>query len=452
MVSFNFLSKFVVKIFLAKFLLPEDFGLITICFLIISLAEIISDFGLSSVIIQKNFKNDSKILSTIFWFSCILGLIIFGSINILITPIFISFYQEPVLKSLILIVSLSLLYNPLILIHRTILHRDLDFKKIFYINVTSLIISAVISIYMAINNYGVWALVLQYFSSTLISFLFYFLSVNWKPMKTFNLSSLISILKKGVYDLFAKIVGYFSTYSQTIILSIYLSITDIGYFNFAMLFTISILEPFNKSIRKVFFPFFSKIKSNKDRIKENHLNQITISLCVFIPFLTFLYFYSETLLQYLFQNKWNESVVILKYLSVFVFLKLMGGTPNVIIKSLGHFNQFFFLQLIRSLILIGFLLVGIEFYELRGMLLAMIIAQIVLNIVDYIFLRKKISLRLIEIGLVLIKMTLLSVILISLCYIQSHIYEVNLIFGFIICLTGYLISYLYLFKLEKIKL
>ena len=182
--------------------MPEDFGLITICFLIISLAEIISDFGLSSVIIQKNFKNDSKILSTLFWFSCILGVVIFAIINILITPIFISFYQQPVLKSLIFIVSLSLLYNPLVLIHRTILHRDLNFKKIFYINVTSLIISSVISIYMAINNYGVWALVLQYFSSTFISFLFYFLSVRWKPMKRFNLLSLISILKKGIYDLF----------------------------------------------------------------------------------------------------------------------------------------------------------------------------------------------------------------------------------------------------------
>ena len=85
------------------------------------------------------------------------------------------------------------------------------------------------------------------------------------------------------------------------------------------------------------------------------------------------------------------------------------------------------------------------------MLLAMIIAQIILNIVDYIFLRKKISLRLAEIGVVLIKMTLLSVILISMCYIQSNFYGVNLIFGFIICLTGYLISYLYVFKLEKLN-
>ena len=131
MVSFNFLSKFVVKIVLAKFLLPEDFGLITICFLIISLAEIISDFGSFSNN-SKNFKNDSKILSTLFWFSCILGVVIFAIINILITPIFISFYQQPVLKSLIFIVSLSLLYNPLVLIHRTILHRDLNFKKILY--------------------------------------------------------------------------------------------------------------------------------------------------------------------------------------------------------------------------------------------------------------------------------------------------------------------------------
>ena len=81
LVAFNIISKFLIKIVLAKLLVPKDFGLITICFIIIPLAEIISDFGLSSVIIQKKYKKDLKLLSSIFWFNCFVGVLIFIFLN-----------------------------------------------------------------------------------------------------------------------------------------------------------------------------------------------------------------------------------------------------------------------------------------------------------------------------------------------------------------------------------
>lgn len=452
LVAFNFISKFGVKIVLAKLLLPKDFGLITICFLVLPLAEIFSDCGLSSVIIQNKNKKDKKQLSTIFWFNCLAGIVIFLVLNYIITPWFVEYYEEPILKELILIISFSLLYNPIILIKRTFLQIDLSFKKIFIINLSAILVSSAIAVYMAFNNFGVWSLIIQYFSSTFIIFLSYFFLVKWQPKFYFDFTYLKNVLGKSVFDLSSRIVGYFSVYSHSIILAYFLSLTDIGFFNFALMFTISIIEPFNKAIRKVFFPFFSKINNDTDRIRLNHLKQIRVTMFIFIPFISFLFFYSEKLLVLVFDDKWLDSVIIIKYLSVYLLVKTMNGTPNVIIKSLGYFNHFFFLQLLRSIIMLSFLTTGIYFFNVNGLLIAFIVAQLISNVVDFNFIKKKINLSFLDLAKTIIPtlMFLLFIFLIS--YIQVFIFNPNLVLGIVISIVAYLSIYLFLFKHEKFTL
>lgn len=452
LVILNFISKFGVKIVLAKLLLPKDFGLITICFLVMPLAEIFSDCGLSSVIIQNKNKKDKKQLSTIFWFNCFAGVVIFLVVNYIVTPWFVQYYKEPILKELILIISFSLLYNPIILIKRTFLQIDLSFKKIFFINFSAILVSSVIAISLAFNDFGVWSLIFQYFSSTFIIFLSYFFLVKWKPKFYFDFTYLKNILTKSVFDLSSRIVGYFSAYSHSIVLAYFLSLTDIGFFNFALLFTISILDPFNKAIRKVFFPFFSKINNDIDRIRSNHLKQIKVTMFIFIPFISFLFFYSEKLLFLVFDDKWLDSVIILKYLSVYILIKTMNGTPNVIIKSLGYFNHFFYLQLIRSIIMLSFLATGVYFFNLKGLLLAFIVAQIILNFIDFNFIKKKINLSVFDLKKTIMPILVFSFFTFVISYIQVFIFNPNLVLGFLISIVAYFLIYIYSFKHEKFTL
>lgn len=450
LVAFNIISKFLIKIVLAKLLVPKDFGLITICFIIIPLAEIISDFGLSSVIIQKKYKKDLKLLSSIFWFNCFVGVLIFIFLNFLISPIFSDYYNEPDLTKYILVISLSLIYNPLILVKRTFLHIDLNFKLIFFINFAAVFVSSVVAILLALKGYGIWSLVFQYVISTFIVFMLYYYFIKWRFLYYFDFKKLIDVLKKSSYDMLTKIIGFIESNAQIIIISYFLSVEEIGYFNFAMLFTISILKPFNQAIKKVFFPFFSKIVNNKNRIKINHLNQIKFTLIVFIPLLNFLFFYSEIFLNKFFGDKWLGSILILKYLSLFLLIKCFTGTPNIIIKSLGYFNQFFYLQLIRTVIMILFLSFGLHFYNFIGMLIFMILAQILINIVDFQFIKFKINLKYNELLSTIIPVLFLLIFIVSVSYFQTKIFQPNLFQGIFISVAAYVLIYYYFFKKNTI--
>lgn len=450
LVGFSFVSKFIVKLLLAKVLMPEEFGLVTICFMVMPLAEILSDFGVSSVIIQNKEKININQLSTLFWFNCLLGIIIFLTVNYIIVPRLVMFYNKPILKELILVVTLSLLYNPLILIRKTFLQVDLKFKKIFIINVTAIIIGSFVAIFLAINNYGVWSLIYQNFSSSLIIFLSYVFFVKWSMKYHFDYNYLYSALSKSIFDLSSRIVGYFATYSHNIIFAYFLSLADLGYFNFALLFTLSILDPFNTSIRKVFFPYFSKIQNNKNKIRSSHLNQIKMTMLIFIPFISFLFFYSQSLLFEFFDEKWLESVEIIKYLSILVFIKTMNGTPNVIIKSLGYFNHFFYLQLIRTIILSTFLTIGMYFYNLKGLLIALIIAQLLQNVIDFLFVRKRINITVIDLIKTFRPIFKFSFFIFIASYIQVFVFRPNLLIGLVISIVSYFFIYLIIVKFDRI--
>ena len=89
--------KFVVQIFLARLILPDDYGILAILLVFIAFADIIAQSGLNTALIQKK-EIDEEDISTVFWFSilvsCFVYIILFFS-----SPLISTFYAKPILVS-----------------------------------------------------------------------------------------------------------------------------------------------------------------------------------------------------------------------------------------------------------------------------------------------------------------------------------------------------------------
>ena len=90
-------------IILARLLTPEDFGIMATILVFIGISQLLSDFGLSSSLIQKE-----KITNTES-FSCAVLNTIFGGLFTFTLIIFhndiANFYNEPQLKSIVLVIT-----------------------------------------------------------------------------------------------------------------------------------------------------------------------------------------------------------------------------------------------------------------------------------------------------------------------------------------------------------
>src|SRR5690348_522146 len=68
---------FIVSIFLARILLPAEFGLVAMALVFISITQVFADFGFTSALIQ-NKENTSLTYSSIFFLNITVGIFLFA--------------------------------------------------------------------------------------------------------------------------------------------------------------------------------------------------------------------------------------------------------------------------------------------------------------------------------------------------------------------------------------
>ena len=114
----SFLSEIVAKtigplLFLVMTLLlsPKDFGLVAVATVILGLLMVISDMGMSKVIIQESGDEEylDHLNNVAFWFNVVLGLLVFLLLFLFSTPI-ANLYGEPKASSILQIMSLQVIF------------------------------------------------------------------------------------------------------------------------------------------------------------------------------------------------------------------------------------------------------------------------------------------------------------------------------------------------------
>ena len=147
---------FLVGLVLARLLSPDEYGLIGMITIFISISNTIVDSGFSNSLVRKpDIKEDDY--STTFVFNIVLSVVIYF---VLFTsaPIISSFFHQDQLTALTRVLGLVVIVNSFSIVQRTKLVREIDFKRQAKIAVISSSLSGVIGISFAFFGFGVWAL------------------------------------------------------------------------------------------------------------------------------------------------------------------------------------------------------------------------------------------------------------------------------------------------------
>ena len=213
------------NIWLARLLTPKEFGQVGIIMFFIVFADVLTESGLGGALIRK--KNASREdYSTVFVTNLIFSAL-FYLIIILASGSIASFYNDIIIKDLLIVAGLVLIINAFQLTQNVKLISDMKFKKKSLYRFIAVFISSSIGIYLAINGLGVWSLVLIYLMSAAIntillwifegSFLkFEFFKASFKELYSFGLNTTLASLLNTVFDnIYQLILGKYFSLSQT---------------------------------------------------------------------------------------------------------------------------------------------------------------------------------------------------------------------------------------------
>src|SRR5262249_16846650 len=143
----------------ARLLTPQDYGLLGMAATVTGFVVLFRDFGLDSAAIQQRNLTFSE-LSTLFWVNAALGAVI-TPLTLAISPGVAWFYGEPRLTLITAVCSVSFALGGLVVQHEALLRRQMRFKTIATVELTTLFLGYAFAIVLGLHHAGYWALVLS---------------------------------------------------------------------------------------------------------------------------------------------------------------------------------------------------------------------------------------------------------------------------------------------------
>ncbi len=371
---------FIITIFLARLLEPSDFGLIAIVMVIVAIATIFTDIGLTGALIQRR-----KVLpihySSVFYFNIFVAL----SLTILTyfsAPWISEFYKNEQLLHLTQVMSFSFIIGALSSVQSTQLRKALNYELLTKITLISSFISGVIGVSLAFFGAGVWSLVAQVLIGGILYNIFIWSAGKWAPDLAFSWKALTQLWGFGFRMFLSKMLDSIFTRLDFLIIGKLFPLATLGYFQRAKSLNSMVVQYSSGSLMTVLFPVLSTVQNDLPRFQNIIIKSLGVISFVVFLLLGALYLISEELIVLLFSDKWLPSVEIFNILVLSGFAYPISALLVNVLSSRGNSKAFLRLEIYKKMIVtINFLVLyvwGIYAY-LYGLIVTAILG-VTLNI------------------------------------------------------------------------
>ena len=180
-----------------------------------------------------------------------------------LAPQIAKFYNEPLITDLLRVVCISILFHSLSVVPKVILARDLNFNLQLQIKLPAAIISSILAIVFAYFGYGVWALIIQITSNSLLVAVFLFLKGFWKPDLTFSILSLKKYFQFSLFIFLDRIIEIPYRNMYLIVIPKLFSASIVGLYYFADRLNQALVPMIYRAFVNVSYPALSKIRNQK---------------------------------------------------------------------------------------------------------------------------------------------------------------------------------------------
>jgi len=351
--SYSFLDKyigyilrFISTIVVARLLTPEEVGIYSVAFVLISLGHVLRDFGVAQYLIQQKELNEQKIraaFATMFFIAWSLWLILFLCKNQ-----FAQFYDEPRLNDALAVLTIIFLLAPFGSVRIALLRRDMHFKTLAKINVFSYISLFVVTLVLCFLDYSFMSLVWGQLAGVMATIVGCVLACGKKYWYWPSLKGIKHVCQFGLSITSANIAENAAEGAPDLLIGKLLSIESVGIFSRAQ-GCVSLFKIFvSASVWPVILPYFS-IKNREDgNILPDYLKAIEIYTAFAWPFFVCLILLAEPVVLLLYGSQWIASIQLVKVLCLAAIFEASFPFRSPLLVAMGHTNLNLRMQLIVS--------------------------------------------------------------------------------------------------------
>lgn len=369
MVLLNFISGIV----LARLLTPHDYGVIGMLTIFLAVCNTFIDGGFGSALIQKKNPTDVDYSTILFWnlgLSLLLYFVLF-----VCAPFIAKFYNMPLLSIVLRVQGLVLIFNAARIVQRSQLRKELLFKKVAIINVSSNIIALLVTIILAIKGWGVWALVAQQLLLALLTSLLYWIFSKWKPVMFFSVRSFKELFSFGGFILLSNLFNTICNNLEGLLIGKVYNSSTLGYYTKARRTEMISSTFISGLLNQVVYPVFSEVQNDKSRLISVLRKFITTSAFITFPLMLLLLLLAKPLFVLLYSERWLDSVPYFQLLCLGGIAICLQDINYYAVAAIGKSKEMLRWTIVKRLFGISMLIVGLWLYGIYGVVIGMTVSS-----------------------------------------------------------------------------
>lgn len=326
--------QFVVTIVLARILEPKEFGLVAVCMIILTILQVINETGFGAALMQKLDRDETDFFS-VFILNILMGialyLLLFTS-----APLLAEIFKLPELTTVVRILGLNLIISSFIVVQRTKLLINVDFKTWAKASVGGAIAAGAVGILMAYKGAGVFALVAQSLFSNFLSVVAIWCMVKWRPTFHFSFNRLKSLFQFAYKLILARLINVVFNEIYSSVVALFFNPTQLVFFNRAKSFEYISSNNIVTIVQRVAVPVMCEKQKSKDDLRKVTLSFIRTTGLIIIPLIVLLHVLANPLIICLLTDKWIESAYILKIICIAGFFYNISAFNMNIYNATGR--------------------------------------------------------------------------------------------------------------------
>ena len=363
--------QFISGIVLARLLTPYDYGCIGMLSIFMVLAEAFIDGGFGSALIQKK-KPTQDDYSTIFWWNLGMAVLMYA-ILFVSAPAIANFYNIPLLCNVLRVQGFVLFIYAFNIVQRNQLRKNLNFKVLSIVTITTSLIALAVTIFMAYKGFGVWALVAQNLVMAAIPATVFWFFIKWRPIMSFSKQSFKELFGFGFYMFLTHLVNTFCSKLQGLLIGKLYSPATLGYFSKALNTERLASDSISSVMTQVTYPLYVKVQDDKPAM-VNMIKRLTMTISyITFPLMMVLLLTAKPLFILLYSDRWLQSVPYFQVLCIVGLSSCLQAVNTQPIAAIGKSKTMFLWTLGKRSVGITFMVGGLFFYGMKGFLVGVII-------------------------------------------------------------------------------
>lgn len=355
---------------LARILSPADFGLVAVASTAYGILSSSLSFQFDNALIQKSdIGNDH--LNSAWTLNVLRGIILsFVLLGLALSSPFL--FEDIRIQSILFVLALLPFVEGFNNIGIVYFSKNIEFDKLFNFQITVKAISFAVTITTALYLRSYWALIAGMLATTITGVILSYAFHHYRPR--FSLKHWKELFEFSIWLMASNFINALSSRFDVFIINKWMGSSVVGSYHIGqevgtMVYS-QIILPLSRSL----FPGFSAIKDDKEKHKRIYLKSREALIMLGLPFGVGMASVSESFTAVVLGPGWEVAATILAFVSIASIIHVFTIGLNDALLSIAKTKTLFYRQLIASFVRPIFLIGGLFYWGLLGLLIGRILA------------------------------------------------------------------------------